>query len=145
MVFLGLILLFIIACFLIANTQNYITGGSEEEEKFTEFTTNINKQQELFKEKVTELINKCGNRPKVTEKEYIHTQNIEEYKNPEIFNSPSETDNIKNFIFNNNVTKFVAKKNNKEYNLSELLSFLRAGNLPYGVIYTTTNNKYEYK
>jgi hypothetical protein len=56
----------------------------------------------------------------------------------------SETEKIRNFIENNDVTYFISSKN-KKYSLNELLHFLKIGNLPQGTIYTTTNNKYVYK
>lgn len=57
----------------------------------------------------------------------------------------SETDKIKKFINENEVTKFVTKKEKKEYSLLELLKLLKKGNLPQGTIYTTIkNNTYIY-
>jgi len=57
----------------------------------------------------------------------------------------SETDKIKKFINENEVTKFVTKKDKKEYSLLELINLIKSGNMPQGTIYTTSkNNTYTY-
>lgn len=56
----------------------------------------------------------------------------------------SETQKINQFIANNDVTKFVTRKGNKVYSFVDFLKLLKGGNLPQGIIYTTTKNKYIY-
>lgn len=57
----------------------------------------------------------------------------------------SETEKIKNFINNNEVTEFITKKDKKKHSLVELLKLLKSGNMPQGTIYTNIkNNTYIY-
>jgi len=114
---------------------------------------NLKKLEELSTESANltdMLINKLSIMPYIVNND---TNNFNDSNNSNNSNDSNDTfptieipesEKIKNFILNNKVTKFVTTKG-KKYLYADFLDLFARGNLPQGIIYTTTKNIYEYK